>query len=150
VSRTFAKLINNNSSSNDSSSQNASPHPPPRLLEWCNDALVQVQMETLADPHIGFAMLPKRTVNVKACELLRFARITPDFIHTVSVSASRARLDLFQDDLFPPCLSGQPCASMQEYASGGGLPELPRVSLRPEGMQVGGGGGGMWRVCNAG
>jgi len=107
-----------------------------RLLEWCNDALVQVQMETLADPHIGFAMLPKRTLNVKAVELLRFARITPDFVHTVSVAASRARMDLFQDDLYPPCLSGQPCASMQEYASGGGLPELPRVSLQPQGMQL--------------
>ena len=93
-------------------------------------------METLADPHIGLAMLPKRTLNVKAVELLRFARVTPDFVHTVSVAASRARMDLFQDDLYPPCLSGQPCASMQEYASGGGLPELPRVSLQPQGMQV--------------
>jgi hypothetical protein len=73
-----------------------------RLLEWCNDALVQVQMETLAEPHIGFAMLPKRMVNVKTCELLRCARVTPDFIHTVSVGAARARLDLFQDDLYPP------------------------------------------------
>ena len=108
-----------------------------RLLEWCNDALVQVQMETLAEPHIGFAMLPKRTVNVKTCELLRFARITPDFVHIVSVGATRARLDLFQDDLYPPCLSGLPSSSIQDYASGGALPELPRQSMQPEGMQVG-------------
>ena len=107
-----------------------------RLLEWCNDALVQVQMETLAEPHIGFAMLPKRTVNVKTCELLRFARVTPDFVHTVSVGATRARLDLFQDDLYPPCVTGQPCASMREYASGAAVPELPRLNLQPEGMQV--------------
>jgi hypothetical protein len=107
-----------------------------RLLEWCNDALVQVQMETLAEPHIGFAMLPKRTVNVKTCELLRFARITPDFVHAVSVGATRARLDLFQDDLYPPCVTGQPCISMQEYASGSDVPELPRRSLQPEGMQA--------------
>ena len=75
-----------------------------RLLEWCNDALVQVQMETLAEPHIGFAMLPKHSVNVKSCELLRFARVTPDFVHTVSVGAARARPDLFQDDLCEPHL----------------------------------------------
>jgi hypothetical protein len=93
-------------------------------------------METLADPHIGFAMLPKRTVNVKTCELLRFARVTPDFVHTVSVGATRARLDLFQDDLYLPCVTGQPCTSMQEYASGAAVPELPRQSLQPEGMQV--------------
>lgn len=107
-----------------------------RLLEWCNDALVQVQMETLAEPHIGFAMLPKRTVNVKTVELLRCARVTPDIVHTVSVGATRARPDLFQDDLFPPCVSGQPCASMQEYAAGKEIPELPRQSLQPAGMQV--------------
>jgi hypothetical protein len=93
-------------------------------------------METLAEPHIGFAMLPKRIVNVKTCELLRFARVTPDFVHTVSIAAARARLDLFQDDLYPPCKSGQPCSSMQQYASGAALPELPRQSLQPEGMQV--------------
>jgi hypothetical protein len=57
-------------------------------------------METLAEPHIGFVMLPKRTVNVKTCELLRCARVTPDFVHTVSIGAARARLDLFQDDLY--------------------------------------------------
>jgi hypothetical protein len=61
-------------------------------------------METLAEPHIGFAMLPKRSVNVKSCELLRFARVTPDFVHTVSVGAARARPDLFQDDLCEPHL----------------------------------------------
>ena len=93
-------------------------------------------METLPEPHIGFAMLPKRTVNVKTCELLRFARVTPDFVHTVSVGATRARLDLFQDDLYPPCVTGQPCAGMQDYVSGAAVPELPRQSLRPEGMQV--------------
>lgn len=93
-------------------------------------------METLGEPHIGFAMLPKRTVNVKTCELLRFARITPDFVHIVSVGATRARPDLFQDDLYPPCLSGLPSASIQDYTSGGTLPELPRQSMQPEGMPV--------------
>ena len=52
----------------------------------------------------AFAFSPKQAVDVKKVEIAHAYRLTPNTIQSVSFSIPRAKLDYFQDDIFPPTL----------------------------------------------
>jgi WD40 repeat protein len=70
-----------------------------------------------SNPQRGMAMLPKRAVNVSACEILRLFKIESNKVEPISFTVPR-KSDLFQDDLYPNCYSGTPVLSAEEWKSG--------------------------------
>jgi len=70
-----------------------------------------------ATPQRGMAMLPKRAVNVSDCEIVRMLKIGTKTMEPISFQVPR-KSDLFQADLFPPCFSGEPSLSAEEWCSG--------------------------------
>eukprot|EP01107_Rhizomastix_libera_P010727 TRINITY_DN27_c0_g1_i1.p1 TRINITY_DN27_c0_g1~~TRINITY_DN27_c0_g1_i1.p1 ORF type:complete len:452 (+),score=116.56 TRINITY_DN27_c0_g1_i1:25-1380(+) len=68
-------------------------------------------------PQRGLCVLPKRAVNVAACETTRFFKIQKDMVEPISFSVPR-KSDLFQDDLYPNCFSGNPSMTADEYRAG--------------------------------
>jgi len=72
-----------------------------------------------ATPQRGVAQLPKRAVNVSECEIARLYKISGDgkLIEPISFQVPR-RSDLFQDDLYPDCFSGEASLSSSEWLSG--------------------------------
>jgi coronin-7 len=86
----------------------------------------------------AFAFLPKQTVDVRKVEVARAYRLTPASIQHVSFSIPRAKMDFFQDDIFPPTLDKLAASSdvgPQEWESGRDV-EARYVNLRPEGMAL--------------
>ena len=86
----------------------------------------------------AFAFLPKQTVDVGKVEVARAYRLTPASIQHVSFSIPRAKMDFFQDDIFPPTLdylAPSPNVGPQEWQSGQDT-KAKYVDLRPEGMPL--------------
>ncbi|CAM9533096.1 unnamed protein product [Ascophyllum nodosum] len=65
----------------------------------------------------GMAMIPKRGCHVMKCETARLLKLTSHSIEPLSFVVPR-KSDAFQDDLFPPCPSGQPSHTADEWLSG--------------------------------
>jgi len=70
-------------------------------------------------PQRGVAALPKRAVNVSECEIIRLYKISGDgkLIEPISFQVPR-RSDLFQDDLYPECISGEATLTASEWLGG--------------------------------
>lgn len=86
----------------------------------------------------AFAFLPKQSVDVRKVEVARAYRLTPTSIQNVSFTIPRAKMDFFQDDIFPPTLdklAPSPDVGPQEWRSGRDV-EARYVDLRPEGMPL--------------
>ncbi|GAA5851099.1 hypothetical protein JCM8547_004132 [Rhodosporidiobolus lusitaniae] len=84
----------------------------------------------------GFAFLPKTKVDVRAVEVARAFRLSPQEIQVVSFQVPRAKADRFQDDVFVQTLNTEkPTMTAEDYAAGRDKP-LERVDLRPEGMAL--------------
>ncbi|XP_065841762.1 coronin-1A-like [Oscarella lobularis] len=66
----------------------------------------------------GIGILPKRAVNTSKCEVFRMYRLLPTpSCEIVSFTILR-KSDLFQDDLYPPCYSGEPAISIEDFMGG--------------------------------
>ncbi len=65
----------------------------------------------------GVAMVPKRGLNALKCETARMLKLSGDTIEPLSFIVPR-KSDAFQDDLFPPTLSGVPALTSDEWAAG--------------------------------
>ncbi len=109
------------------------PIPPPNV-----DILTALPAFQAGSPQISFAFLPKRCVNVKSIEIAAAYRLSQKEIQRVGFAFSRARPELFQDDIFVPTRdASQPLCSAKEWLSGSvGVPEAKFVSLRPEGTMA--------------
>ena len=59
------------------------------------------------EPQKGFSLLPKRTVDLMACEIMKGVRLTAKTIEYVSFKVPR-KSGTFQQDLYPPCRSMNP------------------------------------------
>eukprot|EP01097_Dermamoeba_algensis_P006258 TRINITY_DN3919_c0_g2_i1.p1 TRINITY_DN3919_c0_g2~~TRINITY_DN3919_c0_g2_i1.p1 ORF type:complete len:891 (-),score=211.28 TRINITY_DN3919_c0_g2_i1:215-2857(-) len=78
--------------------------------------------------------LPKRLCDVEACEVDRFLALTANTVETISFHVPRKDTNLFQEDIFPPCASGEPALNAAEWFSG--KTSGPKTkSLKPAGAK---------------
>ncbi|GAA5824139.1 hypothetical protein JCM11251_001537 [Rhodosporidiobolus azoricus] len=84
----------------------------------------------------GFAFFPKTSVDVKAVEVVKALRMTPQEVQVVSFVVPRAKVDFFQNDIYLLTRNTEkPTMSAADYAAGQDKP-LDKVDLRPEGMKL--------------
>jgi Type of WD40 repeat len=74
--------------------------------------------------------MPKRTVDIMACEMLRGVRLTGKTIEYVSFKVPR-KSGTFQADLYPPCKSPNPAMTFDEYWAGNDK-EYDRMEMKPD------------------
>jgi len=80
-------------------------------------------------PQRGMAMMPKLSVDVASCEIVRLIKLAGSMAEPISFQVPR-KSDQFQDDLYPDTASPEPVLSASEWFSGkNGKPKL--VSLAP-------------------
>jgi hypothetical protein len=80
-------------------------------------------------PQRGACVLPKRSVNVSECEIVRLLKLGVKTVEPISFCVPR-KSDVFHDDLFPDCFSGEASITAAEYLSGkNGDPKT--TSLQP-------------------
>lgn len=83
------------------------------------------------NPQKGIGVMPKRGLDVSACEIFRFYKLitTKSLIEPVSMIVPR-RSESYQEDIYPPTAGAQPSLTAQEWLSG--MDKGPvLVSLRP-------------------
>ncbi|XP_065187614.1 coronin-2B-like [Sycon ciliatum] len=69
-------------------------------------------------PQRGLGILPKRAVDVPHCEVMRLYKLhQKGLIEPICFKVPR-KSELFQEDLFPPCLSDEPSLTAEEWLSG--------------------------------
>ena len=83
------------------------------------------------EPQKGFSFMPKRVVDVMACEVARGVRMTAKTIEYVQFKVPRKNGTSFQPDLFPPCRSIEPAMKFEEYWSGVDKEPI-RMEMRPD------------------
>ncbi|NWW49530.1 COR2A protein, partial [Pedionomus torquatus] len=76
-------------------------------------------------PQKGIGMMPKRGLEVSACEIFRFYKLVPtkSLIEPISMIVPR-RSESYQEDIYPLTTGTQPALTAQEWLNGG-------PSLRP-------------------
>jgi len=70
-------------------------------------------------PQKGFGVLPKRGVNVNACEVFRLYKLhaTKDLVEPISMIVPR-KSDTFQDDIYPETAAPIPALTAEDWFSG--------------------------------
>jgi len=68
-------------------------------------------------PQRGMCMLPKRAVNVSECEIVRVLKLGVKLVEPISFQVPR-KSEVFQDDIFPPCFSGEPTLTAEQWLGG--------------------------------
>eukprot|EP00178_Gracilaria_changii_P003083 TRINITY_DN14504_c0_g1_i1.p1 TRINITY_DN14504_c0_g1~~TRINITY_DN14504_c0_g1_i1.p1 ORF type:complete len:448 (+),score=85.04 TRINITY_DN14504_c0_g1_i1:40-1383(+) len=68
-------------------------------------------------PSRGLCMLPKRAVNVSETEIVRMLKCTVNSVIPISFAVPR-KSDLFADDLYVDCFSGEPSLEASEWLGG--------------------------------
>jgi len=85
-------------------------------------------------PTFGLAMIPKRTVNVKECEIDTFLKLCGDYVEPLHFYVPRTRMEFFQDDLYPPTKKiNEPTTTSDEWFRGV-TKEPSSISMQPSGM----------------
>jgi coronin-1B/1C/6 len=79
----------------------------------------------------GMAMIPKRGLNIMACETTRMLKLTSSSIEPLRFIVPR-KSDAFQEDIFPDTFAGQPSLTADEWMAGENKPPV-LMSLRPGG-----------------
>jgi WD40 repeat protein len=80
-------------------------------------------------PQRGLSMLPKRSVNISDCEIVKMLKVGTKLLEPISFQVPR-KSDVFQDDIFPDCFSGEPALTSEEWLSGKDA-EPKTMSLAP-------------------
>jgi len=90
-----------------------------RLFEVKNNNIQYLNSQSYTDPHKGVAVLPKRGVNIKSCEIMRFYRVLPNknLIEVVNWTVPR-KSDMFQADLYPDTAANRPAIEADEWHAG--------------------------------
>mmetsp|Transcript_14646 Transcript_14646/g.14730 ORF Transcript_14646/g.14730 Transcript_14646/m.14730 type:complete len:450 (-) Transcript_14646:24-1373(-) len=68
-------------------------------------------------PCRGISFIPKRKVDADACEIMKAVKLTNNTVDLVSFKVPR-RVESFQDDIYPDCISGEPAMGSSEWLSG--------------------------------
>ncbi|XP_071382140.1 coronin-2A-like [Centroberyx affinis] len=71
-------------------------------------------------PQKGLGVMPKRGLDVSACEVFRFYRLIAikDLVEPLSMIVPRKESDIFQEDLYPMTAGNQAAMTAQEWLSG--------------------------------
>lgn len=85
----------------------------------------------------GMAMVPKRGVNVMACETTRLLKLTTNSVEPLSFFVPR-KSDSFQDDIYPDTASNEAAHTADEWLAGSDKPPK-MMSLNPALKPAGGG-----------
>ncbi|KAK5643995.1 hypothetical protein RI129_007840 [Pyrocoelia pectoralis] len=86
--------------------------------------------------HQGLSFLPKNECDVSSVEFAKALRLTNNTIEPLSFTVPRIKMELFQDDLFPPTtVTWKPTLDSSEWFAGRNK-EPQRISLKPEGMDL--------------
>jgi WD40 repeat protein len=80
-------------------------------------------------PQRGLSMVPKRAVSTSDCEIVKMLKVGPKLLEPISFQVPR-KSDIFQDDIFPDCFSGEPALTADEWLSGKNA-EPKTMSLAP-------------------
>lgn len=89
-----------------------------RYYEFQNDELFELSEYQSIEPQRGFAVAPKRMVNVKDNEVLRcFKTVVDHYIEPLSFYVPR-RSEEFQEDIYPDAPSDKPALTAEEWFSG--------------------------------
>lgn len=80
-------------------------------------------------PQRGMCMLPKRAVNVSDNEIVRMLKVGVKLVEPISFQVPR-KSEIFQDDIYPDCFSGEYSLTGDEWASGK-TAEQKRRSMAP-------------------
>jgi len=99
-------------------------------------------------PQRGMCMVPKRALNVSECEIVRLMKVGVSKVEPISFQVPR-KSDVFQDDIFPDCFSGDFALTAAEWLNGKNAEpriaslatgfvqkERPAVSFNPEKVEV--------------
>jgi len=101
-----------------------------RYYELADGQLYTLNQHTSTVPQKGIGFVPKRYVNVGTNELMRALKLTNNTIEFITFNAMR-KTEGFQEDLYPPCISGEPSLKADEWASGKDA-DPKRASMDPE------------------
>jgi len=93
-------------------------------------------------PQRGLCVVPKRAVNTADCEIVKMLKVGVKTVEPISFQVPR-KSDVFQDDIFPDCFSGEPALTSDEWLAGkdaepktmslaGGFVKKANVSFNPE------------------
>lgn len=85
----------------------------------------------------GMCMVPKRGLNVMACETARLLKLTTNSVEPLSFFVPR-KSDSFQDDIYPDTASSEAAHSADEWLAGSNLPPK-MMPLNPALKPAGGG-----------
>jgi len=89
-----------------------------RYFEFLNDELFELSEFNSTDAQRGFAMAPKRTVNVNENQIMKAYKTVNDrTIEPISFICPR-RAEGFQDDIYPDAPSNQPSVTAEEWFAG--------------------------------
>jgi len=82
-----------------------------------------------AIPQRGLAVMPKRGVNVSENEIVKMLKLSTKMVEPISFQVPR-KSEIFQDDIFPDCPSGEASLTAHEWLGGSNAnPKL--MSLAP-------------------
>eukprot|EP01083_Nonionella_stella_P041160 111625_1 len=99
-----------------------------------NDSKIMNYLSAYRDgePQKGGGWVPKRALKVMKCEVQRYLKLTQESLIPISFIVPRkAGGDVFQEDIYPHCLSAKPSQSADEWASGSNA-EPNRMNMDPE------------------
>lgn len=107
-----------------------------RMYEPTDDGLHFLTAYSGGAPAVGLAMLPKRLMDVRAVELARFVKATPNKkVVTLEMTVPRTRTEFFQDDIMSSARAGRAATTGDEwFANAASSAEPPRVDLKPSDM----------------
>ena len=89
-----------------------------RYYEFQNDELFELSEFQSTEPQRGFAVIPKRLINVKENEVFGcYKTVVDQRIEYVSFRVPR-RAEEFQEDIYPDAPSNQPALTAEEWISG--------------------------------
>ncbi|KAK8159230.1 actin-binding protein-like protein [Phyllosticta citrichinensis] len=89
-----------------------------RYFEYENDKFQFLSEYKSIEPQRGIAFLPKRGVNLHENEVMRaYKTVNDSYIEPVSFIVPR-RAEVFQGDIYPPCVGLKPGMSSSEYFAG--------------------------------
>lgn len=89
-----------------------------RYYEFQNDELFELSEYQSVEPQRGFAVAPKRSVNVKENEVFKAYKTVGDhYIEPISFYVPR-KAEVFQDDIYPDAPSNKPALSAEEWLGG--------------------------------
>ena len=81
-------------------------------------------------PQNGLALLPKKSCNLQACEVIRVVKLSGTKVEPIRIEVPRSESSFFQEDLYPDTWDLQPTTTAGEWASGANVPRNV-VSLNP-------------------